>query len=324
MSQGFTSFTRPEDVQAGLIAQVVNVEDGELATGATVFPNDDTIPQNTEGNEFMTLAITPKHADSTLFVEVVCIVASSNVGRAIIALFQDDTANALAVCTENLARADDSCTFVLNHYVAATSTLETTFKVRAGDTAATMTFNGESAARKYGGAIASSITITEIRAFEPAQVVDNKVVQVVNMQDGGVATGTTLHPLDDTAAPQNTEGDEYMTLAITPALSVNLLKIEVQIQIGNATAARWLIASLFQDSTADGLATTAAYHATNTEHSGLTITYWMTAGTTSATTFKVRAGSSGSGTITFNGQSGARQFFGLMASTMTITEYQPN
>ena len=43
-------------------------------------------------------------------------------------------------------------------------------------------------------------------------------------------------------------------------------------------------------------------------------------GTTSATTFKIRAGGNGAGTWTFNGQSGARRYGGVEASSITITE----
>jgi len=45
----------------------------------------------------------------------------------------------------------------------------------------------------------------------------------------------------------------------------------------------------------------------------------MTAGTTSATTFKFRVGIN-SGTFTFNGYSGGRKLGGVAASSMTITE----
>ena len=50
----------------------------------------------------------------------------------------------------------------------------------------------------------------------------------------------------------------------------------------------------------------------------------MTAGTTSETTFKVRAGASTSGqSLFFNGKGGGsagRQYGGVMASSITITE----
>ena len=55
-------------------------------------------------------------------------------------------------------------------------------------------------------------------------------VQVVNTQTGAVDTGTTAMPCDDTI-PQNTEGDEFMTLAITPTSATNKLKIDVVFNI---------------------------------------------------------------------------------------------
>jgi hypothetical protein len=49
-------------------------------------------------------------------------------------------------------------------------------------------------------------------------------------------------------------------------------------------------------------------------------THYMAAGTTSATTFKVRIGAVTSGTITFNGIGSARKLGGVLASSITITE----
>ncbi len=82
------------------VQQVVSTITGAVATGATVLPVDDTIPQNNEGDQYMSLAITPKSATSTLVIEVVCNGSSSAAGGNYIsaALFQDSTANALAVC----------------------------------------------------------------------------------------------------------------------------------------------------------------------------------------------------------------------------------
>jgi hypothetical protein len=46
----------------------------------------------------------------------------------------------------------------------------------------------------------------------------------------------------------------------------------------------------------------------------------MTSGTTSATTFRVRAGASSAGTTTFNGSGGARFLGGVYASSIVIQE----
>ena len=53
----------PGDPGVGLL-QTVSYQTGAVATGTTIIPFDDTIPQITEGNEFMTLAITPRSATS--------------------------------------------------------------------------------------------------------------------------------------------------------------------------------------------------------------------------------------------------------------------
>lgn len=145
------------------------------------------------------------------------------------------------------------------------------------------------------------------------------VLQVVNTQAGAVATGTTTIPTDDTI-PQNTEGTEFMSLSITPKSATNKLKITVVGSFSYSVSAVGSMA-LFQDSTADALAVvTSSIVSSNTEN--MTLVHYMTAGTTSSTTFKMRAGAGSAGTITFNGVGGGRYFGGTMASSITIEEIQ--
>jgi hypothetical protein len=149
----------------GKVVQVVNVQTGAVNTGATVLPLNDNIPQKTEGNEFMTLAITPTNASNKLKIEAVIQLASSSAGAQglSIALFQDATANALAANYLVGTAANYSYELVTTHYMTAGTTSETTFKIHGGaHAAATVTFNGTAAGRIFGGVIASSITITEI------------------------------------------------------------------------------------------------------------------------------------------------------------------
>tara|TARA_R110000787_G_scaffold50722_6_gene120645 strand:+ start:480 stop:1076 length:597 start_codon:yes stop_codon:yes gene_type:complete len=149
----------------GKVLQVVNVQTGAVATTTTAIPFDDTIPQNTEGGEFMTLAITPTSATSKLRIDVVgngsCTDTSAHIA---FPLFQDSTAGALAVAGL-VPFANRAANISHTHYMTAGTTSETTFKVRGGaSVGSTFTFNGTSSARKYGGVLASSITITEISA----------------------------------------------------------------------------------------------------------------------------------------------------------------
>jgi len=144
------------------------------------------------------------------------------------------------------------------------------------------------------------------------------VVQVVNTQTGAVATGTTVMPYDDTI-PQNTEGDQYMTLAVTPTSATNKLRIDVVFNFSTSIT-QILSMALFQDSTANALASAAMFIDTAQEARQCVLTHYMTAGTTSATTFKLRAGTNLSSTVTFNGDNTSRIHGGVMASSITITE----
>jgi len=170
-----------------------------------------------------------------------------------------------------------------------------------------------------GGTLSVTGATTLATKLATTNLATGAVVQVVNVQTGAVATGTTVIPADDTI-PQKTEGDEFMTLAITPTSSSNKLKIDVVAQIGNNSANSSNTVALFQDSTANAIAV-ALNMESGAEFVGNTkFTHYMTSGTTSATTFKVRAGSNQSATTTFNGRDSGRFFGGVFASSITITE----
>ena len=151
----------PGDPGVGLL-QTVSYQTGAVATGTTIIPWDDTIPQISEGTEFMTCAITPRSATSKLMIEVVAGGAVTVAATVIAALFQDATANALAaICSvQPTATAQGIVSF--RHTMTSGTTSATTFRVRIGPhTAGTYTFNG-SGTRVFGGVMASSIVIQEV------------------------------------------------------------------------------------------------------------------------------------------------------------------
>ena len=149
----------------GKVKQIVNYQTGALQTGTTTMPFDDTIPQITEGVEYMTLAITPTSATSRLRIDVVAM-TTTNAANVIMqgALFEGTTAGALASWLYDRDGTNGRGFGMLagNHNMVAGVTTALTFRVRiGGDAAATTSFNGYVAAREMGGAMASSITITE-------------------------------------------------------------------------------------------------------------------------------------------------------------------
>jgi len=149
----------------GKVLQVVNVTDSAVATGTTQIPSDDTIPQNTEGNELMTLAITPTNSSNILLIQGVVQWGHTNAGEITLGLFQDSTANALMASSARNTTVNTCNQVPFFHRMVAGTTSSTTFKIRVGNSNVnTLTFNGVSSGRKFGGVHGSSITIMEISA----------------------------------------------------------------------------------------------------------------------------------------------------------------
>lgn len=146
------------------------------------------------------------------------------------------------------------------------------------------------------------------------------VVQEVHTADGEVDTTTTTFTLND-SVPQNTGGKNFIEKAITPTSATNTLRIDITVCFENSSATNPSLVALFQDSTADALRVAPTMDKGDSGLHTVTFTHWMTAGTTSETTFKVHIGSLGAGTITFNGSGSSRLFGGTLASSITITEY---
>ena len=150
---------------SGKVLQMVYVYTGAYATGSTTMPFDDTIPQNTEGNEVMTLAITPTSASSKLLINVDVCGSSDVQGNWTAALFRDSTADALTATQVKASNfspdQNDHCH--LSWVADSSSTSATTFKVRCGQhNAGSWYFNGENGSRLFGGVANSGITIMEI------------------------------------------------------------------------------------------------------------------------------------------------------------------
>lgn len=159
------AITAPK-LAVGVPVQIVSTNYNALATGTTVIPADDTIPQNTEGDQYMAQTITPKSAANHLVIEACLVISNSAaVSDMIAALFQDAIANAIAATIQTFPTATYIQNILIRHDMVAGTASATTFKVRAGAGAAgTTTFNGQSGARRQGGITLSNIKITEYRA----------------------------------------------------------------------------------------------------------------------------------------------------------------
>ena len=146
-------------------------------------------------------------------------------------------------------------------------------------------------------------------------------VQFVDTLSSASATGTSIIPRDDTI-PQNTEGTEFMTVTITPRFTSSKLVVEACAFISHSAGNTSLTSALFQDSTANAIAASNAFQAIGTGNLQTTIYHSFTAGSLSATTFKIRCGGSQAGTLTFNGGAGGapRLYGAITKSWIKVTE----
>lgn len=149
------------------------------------------------------------------------------------------------------------------------------------------------------------------------QPVTQTVLQVIEGTPNTTYSSITTAMPYDNSIPQSGEGGEVCTVTITPLSSSNRLVIEAQF-FGTSTSSGTVIA-LYQDSTAGAIAAGVLAHTNDVVTNG-GIRYEMAAGTTSATTFKLRAGNNGGATTYVNGTSGGRLLGGVAACRIKVTE----
>ncbi len=148
------------------------------------------------------------------------------------------------------------------------------------------------------------------------------IIQTIHKDYRSFFSTTALIPLDD-SIPQNTEGAQVFTQAITPTSSSNFIKITVVLNISNSNVNNLHTAAVFKDSGANAIgAGWAKCVGTNAPSSPMVINFTDSPNTTSAVTYKVRVGYSGNtaSTVQVNGGSGLRYMGGALASGMTLQE----
>jgi len=154
---------RPVRKGGNVVVQSVISTSSVVSADVTAMPDDNTIPQNTEGYQYLSVSITPKSITNRLFIEVLIHgFASANASWSA-ALFQDTTAGALTAAKVVVTANTNVIPLYFAWEMAAGTVSSTTFKVRAGQAAgATFTFNGQAGADWFGGVLNSYIRVTEI------------------------------------------------------------------------------------------------------------------------------------------------------------------
>jgi len=178
----------------------------------------------------------------------------------------------------------------------------------------------------YFSGSSSGHNVTTETQFSRIPVDGGRLIQQVRTLNTTKTQYTAIPAIPrDTTIPQNTEGSEVLSLAITPTSATNILWIQLNLTgaVDNTTNNNLEIC-LFQDSTANALET-QTYDLRAVSQEGCVyfyFSYFMVAGTTSSTTFRIRLGGQNLGTLTVNGVNNVALYGGTMGTVMTITEIQ--
>lgn len=146
-------------------------------------------------------------------------------------------------------------------------------------------------------------------------------IQTVHTTYSSASSTSSTYP-DITTIPQNTEGAEFFTASITPSNSSNRLRITVVFMGDMANNASIGVVALHQDSTANALKACLFNIGGGTAlGTSCCFVHEMAAGTTSSTTFKVRAGgTTGDTYINRTSTGSSSNLGGVMGSSITIEE----
>jgi hypothetical protein len=128
----------------------------------TVIPLDDTIPQASEGTEVLSVTITPKQSTNRIVVSVSGFGSLFDVGHIVMALFVDSGPNAFAASAKYVSTPDELENVNLVGEFIAGMTIPRTISLRVGaDVTNTLSLNGNTNGRFFGGSAGLSLSVTE-------------------------------------------------------------------------------------------------------------------------------------------------------------------
>jgi hypothetical protein len=162
-----------ESVPTGSVVNVEFAQDAALQNvSSPTIPDDDTIPQSTEGAQVFTMTYTPKSATDQIHVQYELNygqTAGAGTGRGvlIVALFRDNDTDAMAVSYNGAYYANGAPWngAQLNHMFTAGTTNPITLKIRIGfiEPFGNVTINGHNGARYFGGKSAQRMRVMEVK-----------------------------------------------------------------------------------------------------------------------------------------------------------------
>jgi len=164
-SKGRISSVSTAAISSGKVLQVTRSTTASVVTCGTTIPWDDTIPQITEGNEVLTITISPISATSVIYLKFDAsgVASQAVVNSGTVAFFKDSTADAIYATAIPFWTASAYGIKLNGSYSElSSSTTSRIYRVRVGSDAGTIYVNGNNAgARRYGG-----VSISHFEAWE--------------------------------------------------------------------------------------------------------------------------------------------------------------
>jgi hypothetical protein len=147
----------------------------------------------------------------------------------------------------------------------------------------------------------------------------NPFVQMVKASSVTPANTNAIIPADNTI-PQIGEGTELITLAITPKNAANTLIVEFYCPIVGNTTNNISTFALFRDAGADALTAATTFVPGVGNPVAIQLKYYVIAGSTAATTFRIRYGTNANSVFVLTSANGVVTFGGVPQLNLTITE----
>lgn len=149
------------------------------------------------------------------------------------------------------------------------------------------------------------------------------IAQVVRSVTITYSSTSTQIPLDD-SIPTNSEGIEILSTSIAPSNASSTLRIRVNLMTGTSAAGVPVCAALYVDSGSTALAARSnGGTPNNTQTDSWGFEHFVSAGSTSARTYKIRVGPGTAGTAYINGDGTSRLFGGAASSYIEVEEILP-
>lgn len=152
-----------------VVGAVIDRAYAEYTTNANItalIPNDDTLPQNTEGTQILSVSLTPKSTTNRIRLRFQGMFSSNTApGTVAAAVFSSASASALRSTLATSPQVDYPQQIVLEHEYVPGTTAALTFTVRVGPiSGVTIRMNGTSSARLFGGSLGATLVVEEIAA----------------------------------------------------------------------------------------------------------------------------------------------------------------